>query len=237
MNDTRIRTSTRLRHRAIKILQSAQAGYDYSSIPYHRRLCTFSDAYSPTLETHLPINTDISLPRQETVNNTEIMADEARVGKIENELGGLKNEFTDMKTQMGDMSGKLDALLEVLAKKDDNTNASKDDSAHQNHPQPGATSNSVNGQPLSNQGAGAPVSNQHQAYTSRTGQQPQASASAAAPQHGHRLPHMLGAQISEEDFIQREMDRDRFHYQASGKNLYTNDPNLMSFVQTLHVRA
>lgn len=198
-----LRKSSRIRERAHRLLSRSPYFISPARIPYHERICTFG------LFEHLqPLSRDISLirPSAPSITTTE-MADEARFNNIEGDVGALKTDVGVLKTDVGAINQKLDHLIQGLADMqpapDTGSNATADP-------------NTTTGQ------EGAP-GNTQPAKTTAT--QPQQPSNQQAPAQRPSVPHNVRRQMSLEDYVQREMDRDKFQYQATGKNIFINDIN------------
>lgn len=217
LNDFDVRKSSRIKDRANKFWNNYPPGHELIDIPFHRRLCLLN---APTQEKgHTPIKCDIDLPRAPINYDIEVpalsgrdMADEARIGHIETEVGGLKDDVVDLKAKVGDIGGKLDRILGALAVREKDADSDK--------PKDSDTTGDTD--------TPSPAKSTTHTSDPTTGG---ASAAAPRPRPSHHpahinphLSHLVRREMSAEEYIQKEMDRDKFQFQAHGKNLYSNDP-------------
>lgn len=147
----------------------------------------------------LPVSHDILIPRPSSPITTPIdMAEEgARVEKVEKDVGELKSDVWDLKTDVGLINEKLDKLISGLT----------------DRPQPKSPVVENVDSNASAMKDGVP------------GNTEPAKSSTAQPSHRHRAPDNVSRQMSMDAYVQAEMDRDKFHYQATGKNSFINDIN------------
>lgn len=152
------------------------------------------------------ISSDIFSQRNSAVNDlTNSFAELSISMAHEERFNTIESEVSALKTDVGTINDKLDRLIESMASLSAPTRPPA--------PQPGDAT--INDQP--------PVQN--------------ASAStrpAHADDHNKENPinqyrdrnnthHAVGRQLSAEEFLQREMDRDKFEFTANGRFQYSND--------------
>lgn len=142
------------------------------------------------------IISDISIERSLTDDPILDMA-EARVEYVETEVANIK-------TDMGVMNEKLDQILQSFANMKTQSNQ-QNAAPPQTQPQNGAST------PQPQTQAGAGVSNNGNTNDTRPKQ--------------HHVHHMVGRQMSADEFIEREMQRDRFEFAHNGRYVYTSDIN------------
>lgn len=171
----------------------------------------------------LPLSEDISLFREHNTDSTLDMAAEDRFKAIESDVSNLK-------TDIGLVNDKLDKLMESVAglviDKNNTTNSgashrhdeTSDTPAHRNinvAGHPGVINSSATPHPPATD-ATVPS---HAAATSH-GTPPSHAGPGTSRPHTH---HMIGRQITADEFIERELQRDRFDYASNGRYLYSND--------------
>lgn len=162
----------------------------------------------------LAINQDIYIERAPLITDKSytMAGVETRVNNMETDVNTLKTDVTSlktdvesMKTDVESMNGKLDDLIESMARV-----------------ATGALQPANSPSPTHQHGAGA-----HSATHQRNNASTQYSYGS-----GRDTPHQRTARhLSPEDFLQREMDRDRFEYATTGKFLYGSD---LSSSRVLH---
>lgn len=162
----------------------------------------------------VPIHSDINLERFTSVEELPNMAEEARFNKIETDV-------SDMKSDIGSVNQKLDNLLETFARLDIQPRQ------QQGVVPPAPPNIHTPAQPQVTTNSNHNSVSSSSAYSS-TNQQQQPGQQNAAHDDRLRSPHvhhMVGRQLTEDEFIQREMDRDRFQFAHNGRYMYTTDFN------------
>lgn len=214
INDTDIRKSIRIRDRAHRILNNNVGLSPAAHIPYHRRICTFGALRNVSAH----IFEDISSPR--SISNTEIqMAEENRISSIETDVGALKDDVFDIHS-------KLDKLLQAMTLRDSTPLAP----GHQPPAAPGNVPNApAPGQspPSGTDPTHPSTQNTHGANMHQPAPQTNTPSTTHQPMatRGPRMPDAIERQLSLDGFIDRELDRDRFHYSNAGKNNFISDPH------------
>lgn len=167
----------------------------------------------------LPVSDDITICREDTSELSINMAEDARFRVIEGEVN-------DMKSEIGTVNKKLDDLLESFARLDIQPRETQQPTVPAVTPNAGTSNAKAQG--TSND----THVNQTNVYTDRNQQPLNNSVPVQANQSRPRphLHHMVGRQLTEDEFIQREMDRDRFDYAQNGRYMYTSDisPRVMA---------
>lgn len=212
VEDARSRRSNRLEARLISIRTGFAPTQLLSSLPYslkaprstRKSRVNASVISSPQFHQALRINDDITLHRSLLNSSAETMAQDDRFLKVEAEV-------TALKTDVGDINTKLDNLIEAFAKFDTIV-----------HPTPPATATTnqsnqaTQNQPLNHSSSASPAQarNHDNPHNTTAGNQ---GRNLQGQQHAPARP------LSSDEFLQREMDRDRFDYAAAGKYQYSND--------------
>lgn len=162
------------------------------------------------------------------------MAEETRLSSIETDVTDLKDDVGTLKSDMISMNGKMDELLLAVSRLSTTepaptipqspTDREGAATPAQNQAQPLHNSNSNMTQGTSQQvthGANSHPNNYHGAHQQGTqGANSQLNNSNAANQQQYRP--RPARNLSHDEFIQREMDRDRFSYAEPGKNADIN---------------
>lgn len=138
-------------------------------------------------------NLDRDLPNHE-LNSDSVMAADDRFESIELDI-------TDLRTDMSSMNAKIDKLLESFARLDTNAQQQRRDTD--------PPTEKVNAPSPSQRTA---ASHQHSTKGTNT--------AASRPPHVH---HLVGRQMTADDFIERELQRDRFECPNTGRYSYSND--------------
>lgn len=157
----------------------------------------------------LRINQDIYLERPSFISEKShsTVGMETRVSHMETDVNDLKSDVTSLKSDVQTVNGKLDDLIDSMAR----LSALAMKPASDNPPQ--QPDNNITGasninSPQQASQSNNPTNNQNQQMRNPGRENPQ---------------HRPGRQISPEDFLKREMDKDRFEYDNAGKYLYGSD--------------
>lgn len=146
-----------------------------------------------------PVSTDISLGRD--IVNYEI----TRTMAAEDRFKAIESDVTTLKTDMSSVNEKLDRLLDSFARLNTNNTPRNSDLAS----------------PLQDRNTSAPEEHGATGHSNSDAPNPSRNTNGSrCPPHVH---HLVGRQMTADDFIERELQRDRFEYPNNGRGLYSND--------------
>lgn len=187
-------------------VKTISANYRHSSIHKYS-----SDIQALENCDSLEISHDISLERSPLItDNSHAMAGvETRLDDMEFDVKGLKTDVTTLKTDVTAMNGKLDDLLQAMAKLSTN--------APVNEASPALAQQNAN----HNSNQHTTQQTNHAAQHNHSQNQGRSSSQQNTSANGPDFPqHRTNRDISPEEFLEREMNRDRFDYDNGGKYLY-----------------
>lgn len=149
------------------------------------------------------ITSDIFLERNTAISDTTISEPHVNMS-AEERFTNIETEVSALKTDVGTINGKLDRLIESMAALE----AAKTAPAAQ--------------EPPSEQSDNANNTQHNTASTAHSDTQSQATGNTHT-RGAHGMHHAVDRQLSEEEFLLREMARDRFQYTESGRYAYSSD--------------
>lgn len=144
-------------------------------------------------------------------NDKPIDMAEERIEGIESDVSGLKQDVGCLKTDITSMNEKIDDLLTAMKRLGDAQYPQHDDRTVDGR----STSAPGNNQPQINQNASSASTGQTTNQHGTNGVNNQQNSHQTAPHYQHRL--RTGRNMSQEDFIQKEMDKDSFSFAEPGK--------------------
>lgn len=173
-----------------------------------------------------PFISDIDLERENSSDLLTTMAEDERVAAIEGkvtgivtDVTGLKDDVTSLKTEVEGMSHKMDKMIQAMNNLDVSRLGATGNASAQGQPQhdvPDSPNRDATPAPTRNTQAS-------QANIALTNQSSHHNQINSQRYTNHTMsshqPARNGRHISQEEFIQTEMDRDAFHYPESGKHL------------------
>lgn len=177
-----------------------------------------------------PLLSDINIQRQALSELPIIMADEARVATIEGnvndmvtDVADLRGDVNSLKTDVAGINDKMEKLIQAMTKLHDKQSG---DSEHGQEHHDAPTSNASQGNSASQNDQTPPVSstapnssNNQSYYSAQHNNQTRPSPYSST--YNPMLPRNR-RQMSREEFIQMEAERDAFNYPDSGKDFVSH---------------
>lgn len=233
------RRSQRLFGRFESLRTGATPYQRFVSLPYRNRSTVKTLAHRSGLSTSqrdhidiseldsvqtLQLNSDINLERPPlSTERVDNMAEvENRFSDIETDVTELRTDVTSLKTDVTAINGKLDNLIESMTRLSTNV-----PQAPNTPPENGLQSNSPSGRMNSTDSETTQGHvGQRASHKQAQRQSPHNRAETHDPSHNaaSSAPYQRSTRhLSPEEFLQREMERDRFEYSNVGKYIYASD--------------